>query len=248
MEDPKVPFADTTARRAQLMAATERFKHSISDSVDSLKEDATKKGRSVAFVAGAAFAVYLVANAIIPKSDEYRYAEKYGEPDDADYEDDDEYDDDELYASDGPIPRKAAKKRAKKTQRKSCHKWPGWRYDYFGANQHRPSAINRFRIPTSVKTMPSIQPPNQHNITKKQSHNLLTILRERKASGQKSLALLIDPDKSNQESLSILLSQVSLYPVDFFFVGGSLITNYNHAGVIATIRQHSQVPIILFSW
>ena len=118
MEDSKVPFADTTARRAQLMAATERFKHSISDSVDSLKEDATKKGRSVAFVAGAAFAVYLVANALIPKSDEYRYAEKYGEPDDADYEDDDEYDDDELYASDGPIPRKAAKKRAKKTQRK----------------------------------------------------------------------------------------------------------------------------------
>ena len=74
----------------------------------------------------------------------------------------------------------------------------------------------------------------------------MTILRERKASGQKSLALLIDPDKANQESLSILLSQVTIYPVDFFFVGGSLITNYNHAGVIATIRQHSQVPIVLF--
>lgn len=57
---------------------------------------------------------------------------------------------------------------------------------------------------------------------------------------------MIDPDKSDRESLSILLNRVALYPVDFFFVGGSLITNYNHTGVIVTIRQHSQVPIVLF--
>ena len=106
MEDPKVPFADTTARRAQLMAATERFKHSISDGVDSLKDEATEKGRSVAFVAGAAFAVYLVANALLPKSDEYRYAEKYGEPDD----DDDDMDADDASApSSRKIKRKARK-------------------------------------------------------------------------------------------------------------------------------------------
>ncbi|GAB3706999.1 hypothetical protein GCM10027592_40740 [Spirosoma flavus] len=84
MEDPKVPFADTTARRAQLMAATERFKTTISDSVDNLKDDAVDVGKTAAFVAGAALAVYLVVNAILPKSDEYRYAEKYGEPDDWD--------------------------------------------------------------------------------------------------------------------------------------------------------------------
>ncbi|GAB4001360.1 hypothetical protein GCM10028807_57480 [Spirosoma daeguense] len=84
MEDPKVPFADTTARRAQLMAATERFKNSISDGVDDMKEDAVEIGKTAVFVAGAALAVYLVANAILPKSDEYRYAEKYGEPEDWD--------------------------------------------------------------------------------------------------------------------------------------------------------------------
>lgn len=82
MEDPKVLFADTTARRAQLMAATERFKSSITDSVDAIKDDASETGKTVAFVAGVSLAVYLVANAILPKSDEYRYAEKYGEPDD----------------------------------------------------------------------------------------------------------------------------------------------------------------------
>lgn len=74
----------------------------------------------------------------------------------------------------------------------------------------------------------------------------MTTLHARKATGQKSLALLIDPDKADQESLSILLNRVTTYPVDFFFVGGSLITNYSHARVIATIRQHSQVPVVLF--
>jgi hypothetical protein len=95
MEDPKVLFADTTARRAQLMAATERFKTSINDGVESIKEDATEIGKTTAFVAGAALAVYLVVNAILPKSAEYRYAEKYGEPDEGDYDDDDIEEDDE---------------------------------------------------------------------------------------------------------------------------------------------------------
>ncbi len=95
MEDPKVLFADTTARRAQLMAATERFKSSITDSVESIKGDANEIGKTAAFVAGVSLAVYLVANAILPKSDEYRYAEKYGEldGDDYDFEDEDSYKD-----------------------------------------------------------------------------------------------------------------------------------------------------------
>ncbi|WP_420147242.1 hypothetical protein [Spirosoma sp.] len=112
MEDPKVPFADTTARRAQLMAATERFKTSITDGVDSIKEDATEIGKTTVFVAGAALAVYLVVNAILPKSDEYRYAEKYGEPDalDEEYDDDDDADDQDVAR---PSNHKAVKQQAK---------------------------------------------------------------------------------------------------------------------------------------
>ncbi|MBC7569268.1 MAG: geranylgeranylglyceryl/heptaprenylglyceryl phosphate synthase [Spirosoma sp.] len=94
--------------------------------------------------------------------------------------------------------------------------------------------------------MPSTQPLIQQNTIKKQSHNLLTILRKRKLAGQKSLALLIDPDKADQESLFTLLRQTAAYPVDFFFVGGSLITNYNHAGVIAAIREHTETPVVIF--
>ena len=115
MEDPKVLFADTTARRAELMAATERFKTSITDGVDSIKDDATEVGKTTAFVAGAALAVYLVVNAILPKSDEYRYAEKYGEPDDEDYDEDE---DDEV--SDEPSNHKVAKQKTNKTQKSAA--------------------------------------------------------------------------------------------------------------------------------
>jgi hypothetical protein len=117
MEDPKVPFADTTARRAQLMAATERFKTSITDSVEGIKDDATEVGKTTVFVAGAALAVYLIVNAILPKSEEYRYAEKYGEPDELDDEDDDA-DDDEAYSP--PSNRKAVRQQANKTQRSAA--------------------------------------------------------------------------------------------------------------------------------
>jgi len=111
MEDPKVLFADTTAHRAELMAATERFKSSISNSVESIKGDASEIGKTTAFVAGAALAVYLVANAILPKSDEYRYAEKYGEPDDADYDDtDNEY----------PVVEKKHKKQAENIKKSAA--------------------------------------------------------------------------------------------------------------------------------
>ncbi len=122
MEDPKVPFADTTARRAQLMEATERFKSSIQDSVDSLKTDASEIGKTTALVAGVAFGVFLLASLILPKSDEYRYAEKYGEPDDRYYaeEDDDEDDDNYDKTTYQAPPQKAIRQQAKETQKSAA--------------------------------------------------------------------------------------------------------------------------------
>jgi hypothetical protein len=82
MEDSNVPFADTTAKRAQLMAATEQYRTSITHTVESIKDNAEETGKTVAFVAGVAIGVFILASALLPKSDEYRYAEKYGEPED----------------------------------------------------------------------------------------------------------------------------------------------------------------------
>ena len=42
------------------------------------------------------------------------------------------------------------------------------------------------------------------------------------------------------------MTQASYFPVDFFFVGGSLVTEYTHYELIATIRAHTNTPVILF--
>lgn len=95
MEDPKVLFADTTARRAELMATTERLKssleHSVDDIKDNIKDNAAEIGKAAGYVAAVALAVFIVADLILPKSDEYRYAEKYGEPGDDDDDDNHQY-------------------------------------------------------------------------------------------------------------------------------------------------------------
>lgn len=74
----------------------------------------------------------------------------------------------------------------------------------------------------------------------------MTTLRSRKESGQKSLAVLLDPDKVGQDALTALLAHTIDYPVDFFLVGGSLVTHYVHKDVIARIRQHTTTPVVLF--
>ncbi len=57
---------------------------------------------------------------------------------------------------------------------------------------------------------------------------------------------MLDPDKIEQDGLFQLLARTADYPVDFFLVGGSLVTDYSHKEVIAAIRHQSQTPIILF--
>ena len=46
--------------------------------------------------------------------------------------------------------------------------------------------------------------------------------------------------------LSDLLISTSNFSVDFFLVGGSLVSDYVHKEVIDAIRRHCQIPIILF--
>lgn len=57
---------------------------------------------------------------------------------------------------------------------------------------------------------------------------------------------MLDPDKIEQNVLSDLLITISKSSVDFFLVGGSLVTDYVHREVIATVRRYCQIPIILF--
>ncbi|WP_299818595.1 geranylgeranylglyceryl/heptaprenylglyceryl phosphate synthase [uncultured Pontibacter sp.] len=65
-------------------------------------------------------------------------------------------------------------------------------------------------------------------------------------SGRKHFAVLLDPDNLNEASCLNLLSLSETHQVDFFFVGGSLITSKNQAAIIQLIKENSDIPVILF--
>ena len=71
-------------------------------------------------------------------------------------------------------------------------------------------------------------------------------LRQRQLRGRKSLAVLLDPDNLTESSLLHLLRLSAQHPVDYFFVGGSLVLSSHQAALIALIKEHSTVPVLLF--
>ena len=76
---------------------------------------------------------------------------------------------------------------------------------------------------------------------------ILDILQQRHQVGKKSIAVLIDPDKADDPArLKHLINLASENCVDFFFVGGSLITTSNLAEVIQSIKEDVNIPVVLF--
>ncbi len=76
---------------------------------------------------------------------------------------------------------------------------------------------------------------------------ILEELNTRRKQGKKSIAVLIDPDKiADADQLEPLLRLASENCVDYFFVGGSLVTTTNLTDVVKTIKENISIPIILF--
>jgi phosphoglycerol geranylgeranyltransferase len=77
---------------------------------------------------------------------------------------------------------------------------------------------------------------------------ILDIVSERHRVGKKSIAVLIDPDKvEDTNKLTHLINLGTENCIDFFFVGGSLITTPNLSEVINVIKENvSSVPVVLF--
>jgi phosphoglycerol geranylgeranyltransferase len=77
--------------------------------------------------------------------------------------------------------------------------------------------------------------------------SVLTTLRERHKAGKKSIAVLLDPDKIDDTSKILpLINLCNENCVDYFFVGGSLITTTNLSEVVRKIKQQVSIPVILF--
>lgn len=72
------------------------------------------------------------------------------------------------------------------------------------------------------------------------------ILTGRKATGKKSFAVLIDPDKVSLSRLDVLIKQSVDAGVDFFFMGGSLVLTDNLDESILHIKKNCKIPVVLF--
>lgn len=79
-----------------------------------------------------------------------------------------------------------------------------------------------------------------------QSTNILHQLNSAKRSGKKLFAVLIDPDKIRPHNIDRLIDLATEAGVDFFFIGGSLMVNNTIEKCIETIKDHCNIPTVLF--
>ena len=73
-------------------------------------------------------------------------------------------------------------------------------------------------------------------------NNIITNKKENK----KSFALLIDPDKQEKSQLITIIEKAKNANTDYFFVGGSLLTNDSLDICLETLKAHSDIPVVLF--
>ncbi|HQP15927.1 MAG TPA: geranylgeranylglyceryl/heptaprenylglyceryl phosphate synthase, partial [Bacteroidales bacterium] len=66
------------------------------------------------------------------------------------------------------------------------------------------------------------------------------------AGGQKQLSILIDPDNMPQAQVKNIAEAAADAGIDYFFIGGSLITNDNLDKSIETLKRFSSIPVVIF--
>jgi putative glycerol-1-phosphate prenyltransferase len=67
-----------------------------------------------------------------------------------------------------------------------------------------------------------------------------------KAKGQKSFAVLIDPDKVTEGKIDELIVLATEARVDYLLVGGSLVVTNRLDEVVQQIKKNCDIPVILF--
>jgi putative glycerol-1-phosphate prenyltransferase len=69
---------------------------------------------------------------------------------------------------------------------------------------------------------------------------------ESKAKNEKLLAILLDPDKIDLNTIDLLVEKIELSPATHIFIGGSLVENNIIDDLIIKIKRNSVLPIVLF--
>src|SRR5690606_12079296 len=78
------------------------------------------------------------------------------------------------------------------------------------------------------------------------TNNVYRSLLNNKANGEKSFAVLIDPDKVSDADIDQLCHSAVDSQVDFFLLGGSLVITNQLDKVTERIKKNCSIPVILF--
>jgi len=76
--------------------------------------------------------------------------------------------------------------------------------------------------------------------------NIYQSITEKKAKDIKQFAVLIDPDKPSDSHLEEIALYANEAKVDYFFVGGSLLTYNNLENCINILKKNTDIPVVLF--
>ncbi|GAL84796.1 geranylgeranylglyceryl phosphate synthase-like protein [Sporocytophaga myxococcoides] len=69
---------------------------------------------------------------------------------------------------------------------------------------------------------------------------------EKKKKGLKSFAVLLDPDKIDDQKCLSIVRSAEEEGVDYFFIGGSLMTSGDMERTISIIKNQSSIPVAIF--
>ncbi|MDQ2718907.1 MAG: geranylgeranylglyceryl/heptaprenylglyceryl phosphate synthase [Bacteroidota bacterium] len=76
--------------------------------------------------------------------------------------------------------------------------------------------------------------------------DIYSSLCERKVNGKKSFAVLVDPDKVNDEKMRELIKLAVVAKVDYFLVGGSLVISNYLDQCVQFIKKNCPIPVLIF--
>lgn len=76
--------------------------------------------------------------------------------------------------------------------------------------------------------------------------NIYENIVQAKSAGKKLFSLLIDPDKVDVSDCIRLATAAATSKVDYIFIGGSLISESSLHQVISVVKEHTEIPVVIF--
>jgi len=78
------------------------------------------------------------------------------------------------------------------------------------------------------------------------TESILEYIQKTSKNEDKLLAILLDPDKTSMEEIPSILKRIELLKANFIFVGGSFVKNGITDLFVKTLKNSTEIPIILF--